>query len=453
MSADVERGVIERIRRDPAWFARNILGVHLWSKQVEAVESVRDHPRTAIRSCHGPGKTFTEAVMLLWFLSAYANSRVISTAPTWTQVEQLLWREVAGLVDRALVPIGGTLGATKLEFAPDWFAIGLSTDRPERFAGHHAENILLLVDEASGVDEAIFEAGEGYLTSANSRIALAGNPTQVTGQFHRAFNSEAHAWNTITISVEDTPNFTGEDVPEAVARKLPSRSWAEDMAARYGRDSDVYRVRVLGEFPKQASSSAMGLGAVEAAQHRTLPAGEPRRLAVDVARFGDDRTVIALREGPRIRLVETLHHNDTMQVAGATLRWARKLGVTVVHIDDTGVGGGVTDRLRETAPDIDVQAFNGGQRAVAEDDYPNARSEAWFNLSDMLPDLDLDPDLELRADLVAPRYKLDSRGRRALEPKDQTKKRLKRSPDAGDAVVMLCAPVRKRPRVGIRSLA
>ena len=134
---------------------------------------------------------------MLWFLAAYPYSRVITTAPTFTQVKELLWREIAVAHPAADGFFDGMLYDTRLELAPDWFAIGLSTDRPERFSGHHAEHLLLVVDEASGVDEAIFEAAEGFLTSESARVLLIGNPTSLAGQFHAAFHSERGLWNCV----------------------------------------------------------------------------------------------------------------------------------------------------------------------------------------------------------------------------------------------------------------
>ncbi len=168
---------LEAIRIDPIAFSREVLRFEPWSKQQEILCSVRDHRRTAVRSAHGVGKTAIAARTILWFLAAYPNSKVISTAPTWHQVREQLWREVHVAYAAAGGFFDGQLDDTRLELAPDWFALGLSTDRAERFSGHHAEHLLLVVDEASGMDEAIYTAAESYLTSEGARILLIGNPT------------------------------------------------------------------------------------------------------------------------------------------------------------------------------------------------------------------------------------------------------------------------------------
>lgn len=439
------------MQRDPLWFAETFLGVFLWSKQREALLSVRDHERTAVRSCHGIGKTFLAAVVVLWFLCSFPQSRVITTAPTWAQVENLLWREIASLAHNARIPLGVDPTGTKLELAPDWFAIGISTDRPERFQGHHAERILLVVDEASGVDDAIFEAGEGYLTSHFARLLLIGNGNQVAGQFFRAFTDEAAKWNTIHVSAFDTPNLTGEATPEHVARRLITRKWVDAHRELWGEGSAAYQVRVLGDFPTTADDTVIGLGAIEHAQTRTLDTlAGPNYIVCDVARFGSDETVIGIRRGNQLRIVEAYIGRDTMDTAGRCLHHARKLADTTgsvdgIIIDDSGVGGGVTDRLNELAQeaqhDFQVIAFTAGAAAMSPEEYPNRRSEAWFALSEQMPLVDLDCDSQLKADLAAPKYKFDSTGRRVVEPKAETKKRLGRSPDRGDVAVMAFAPV------------
>ena len=446
---------IERIRAEPSWFLEEVLGFHPWSRQRQVVESVRDNTRTAVRSCHGAGKTAIAARSALWFLAAFPRSTVVTTAPTWGQVKDLLWREVHVACRGARGFFDGDLYDTRLELATDWFALGLSTDRPERFQGFHAEHLLLVVDEASGVSEEIFEAASGFLTSPGARLLLIGNPTRTSGEFFEAFHRARAFYRTVSISAFDTPAFTGEEVPEEVLRRLVSREWVEEHRAKWGEASPLYQVRVLGDFPSASDESVCALGEVEAAQARSLePGGPVVVVACDVARFGSDETVIAVREGLRVRIGKAYGGRDTMRTVGEILAAARRLpadrrGKPVLVVDDVGVGGGVTDRLREVG-EFSVVAFNGGGSARERRDYPNARSEAWFATSDLLPELDLDPDEQLAADLVAPQYKLDSQGRRVVEPKSDTKKRLGRSPDRGDAVVMACSvagPSRTNPGV------
>lgn len=428
---------------DPVGFAHDILGFHAWSKQREILESVRDHDATTVRACHGVGKTASAAQVALWFLGTHPNSRVITTAPTWAQVEQLLWREI-----RAAVARGHGAGkasqfprpsATKLELGDQWFAIGLSTNEPERFQGHHADHILLIVDEASGVDEKIYEAAEGFMTAAGSKVLLIGNPTRVGGQFHRSFTTERARWNQIHIAVTDSPNYTGEPVPPHVARALPKSSWLDEKREQWGEESPMFQVRVLGNFPTEGEDTVISLSSIEDAQNRALEPDPGQDLTVigcDVARFGSDETVIVERVGQQVRIVEHYIGKSTTHTAARVAHYARKQPKHTVRIviDDTGVGGGVTDQLR--ADGWDVTAFNGGEQAFHPLEFPNRRSELWFTGAAQMEDLDLDADDQLAADLTAPRYSYDLKMRRVVERKDETKRRLGRSPDRGDAVLL-----------------
>ena len=235
----------KKILEEPDWVYPALLGMYPWSKQWDVIHSVRENKRTAVRSCHGSGKTAVASAVVLEFM-LQGPCRVITTAPTWSQVEQLLWREIAQR-HRNIQPAFGKLFKTQLEVAPDWFAIGLSTDTPERFQGHHAPRMLLVVDEASGVDDAIFEASEGFLTADGARVLLIGNPTRTAGTFYRAFKPDS-GWNRIHISAFDSPNFTGEEVHPDAARALVTPEWASDAAQQWGIDSPAYKIRVLGEF-------------------------------------------------------------------------------------------------------------------------------------------------------------------------------------------------------------
>lgn len=432
---------------DPVGYSRDILGFAPWSKQREMMESVRDHDRTVVRSCHGIGKTAGAAQVVLWFLATRADSKVITTAPTWTQVEKLLWREIRSQVRRAhgrqhALEIPTPLQA-ELTVSEQWFAIGLSTNEPERFQGHHANDLLLVVDEASGVNEGIFEAAEGFLTAEGAKVLLIGNPTKVGGQFYRAFSSERATWHQIHISVFDSPNYTGEHVPADVKRAMPRGTWAEEKAQQWGAESAIYQVRVEGKFPDTGDDTVIGLNLVEAAQARELEPGIPVVIACDVARFGDDETVIAVREDQRVRIRERYIGKPTTHTSGRVAEIAGEFPRDQVQIviDDAGVGGGVTDQLR--AAGWSVTAFGAGEQARDPKSFPNRRSELWFQGAAQMEDLDLDDDEQLAADLSSPRYSFDLKLRRVVEKKDETKKRLGRSPDRADAVLLtLVAPQR-----------
>ena len=248
--AEMDRAALELRAKmaDPIWKAKNMFGFDPWSKQVEILKALRKHKRVAVRSCHGVGKTATAAVAVLDFMTE-GPCRVITTAPTWSQVEQLLWREIA--LRHSKIPGGkdsfGRMFKSSLEVRSDWFAMGLSTDKPERFQGHHAPRMMLVVDEASGIDEAIYEASEGFLTAEEARVLLIGNPTRPTGTFYKAFQKDS-GWYPVHIGAFDAPCFTGEKISEEAKKALITQEWVQDAKQQWGEDSSAYKIRVLGEF-------------------------------------------------------------------------------------------------------------------------------------------------------------------------------------------------------------
>jgi phage terminase large subunit len=434
---------LERIRSDPVWFLREVLAFEPWSKQREILEAVRDHDRVAVRSANAVGKTSIAGRAVLWWLAGGPGSIALTTAPTDRQVRRLLWKEIRQGYHASRGFFDGELFDTRLSLGDGWEALGLSTDDAESFSGWHDERVLVVVDEASGVGEDIFEAIEGVLAGGHAKLLLISNPTRTSGQFFEAFHRERRLWRTIAVSALDTPAFTGESVSEAVARRLVTRGWVEEKRAKWGEQSPLFQVRVLGEFPSQSEDAVCAIAEVEAAQRRRLVPGFPTVVACDVARFGSDETVIATRRGPRVRVARSYVGRDLMQTAGEILQVARRLRVEaneapVVVVDDAGLGGGVVDRLREVG-EFRVVAFNGAGAARERREYPNRRSEAWFVFAGQLADIDLDGDEQLAADLVAPSYRLDSQGRRVVEAKSETKRRLGRSPDRADAVLMAFA--------------
>ena len=435
------RDLLDRYAADPVAFMREVLRFQPWSKQTEIMESVRDHPRTAVRSCHGPGKTATAARVALWFLAVHEGAKVITTAPTALQVRGQLWREIRAAHRDSHGFIGGELHSTRLDLGEEWFMVGFATDEAERFAGWHSEHLLLVCDEASGIPEEIYEAAAGLLTTEGARELLIGNPTRTSGHFFNAFHNARDLYSTIAISAFETPAFTRERVPDAVRRRLVTRRWVETMTRKWGEGSPLWQVRIAADFPSESDDVVVALGDLEGAQRRELEPGLPLIVACDVARFGSDQTVLAVRRGNVVRIAKAYGGRDTMRTAGEITVLARSLQAQhgyrpTLVVDDAGVGGGVTDRLRELAEFPDVRDFNAARAATRQADYPNKRSESWFDLAEALPLIDLDDDEELAADLLAPRYALDSQGRRVVELKSETKRRLRRSPDRADAVVM-----------------
>lgn len=248
---DFERD-LSPYRTDPVAFCVDILKVRLWERQSEIAQSVGSERRTTVRSCHGSGKTYVAACLTHWWAHCFSPSLVITTAPTDRQVREVLWHEIHARALGAGLP--GTLNQTSLSISPKQRAHGFTTAQPERFQGHHEENILVIVDEASGVDERIYEAIEGILTGPNARLLLIGNPNSPIGTFFESFRSPLY--HPFRIQASDVPEWL-----------LPA-SWAAERLAEWGEQSPMYQVRCLGNFPPQSPDSLISLTWVEAAQQR-----------------------------------------------------------------------------------------------------------------------------------------------------------------------------------------
>jgi phage terminase large subunit len=428
--------ILEKSKGDPAWFLMEVLGVpYLTSQQRDVIASVAKHRRTCVTAGNGVGKTWLAARLALWFLYTNPQSKVVTTAPTWFQVENLLWRELRVAHQTARFPLGGTANQTQLSLSEEWFAIGLSTNDPTRFQGTHAPRVMVIFDEATGVSAGIWDAAEGLAVGPHDRFLAIGNPTDPLSEFKR--KDDSGSWNVIRLNCEEHPNVKEDRivVPGAV-----TKDWVDERLKEYGgRETGLYRARVRGLWPEEGTNTLIPLRIVEAAQAKwkdpdlAVPCPPPVAIGCDVARFGQDETVIFTidAEGNVSRPI-TRFGQDLMATAGqlATFK-AQSIGV-----DDSGLGGGVTDRLRELG--MPVVPCVAGSGAREEKKFVNARAEMWWALREALAagDISLPADHKLSADLTNVEFSYDSRGRVKLESKADIKKRIGRSPDRGDALAI-----------------
>ena len=441
----------KRHREDPVYFARKVLGVEPWSKQVEALTAVAANERVAVKSGNGLGKGFSAAVAILWFMSCHEHAVALSTAPTFRQVRHILWKEVHRRYRNAKFDLGGKLLDTRLEMPErDSFAMGLSADSPDEFQGFHSANMLIVVDEAEGVAEPIYEAIEALMTSENCRLLLIGNPTTVTGSFRRAFHEDRELYHTITISAYDSPNVAGgaQTVPGLVTAR-----WVEQRRKIWGEDNPIFQARVLGEFPEQSEDTLIPLSAIEGAAKVSGGAVEqddapqPTVVAVDVARFGSDRSVILVRHGSQVRPVRTFRGLDTMKLTGLVVDAIKEADPEDVVVDEVGIGAGVVDRLKELGYRVD--GVNVGRAAHDPSRFANLRAEGYWNLRQMITngEVFLPSDKELMGELAALKYSFNSVGQLLVESKDDMRKRGVRSPDRADALMLAFLPYRRRVKL------
>ena len=432
------------LRRDWRLFVRDFLGVSgLWAKQCEIMDSVWHNRYTAVKTGHGIGKTYAAAALVLAFLYCWSPAQVVCTAPTWWQAEKLLWKEVLAMHGRARVPLGGDVKTAEIKLSESWWAAIRSTNKSDNFQGIHAKNILLVADEAAGIPETIYEAMMTGMTGGNARLLLIGNPTNVAGTFHKAFSSPA--WSTITISCFDHPNVVegSEIVPGAVTRE-----WIEDRRADW-EGTPIWKPRVLGEFPDQAEDQLISVEWIERAASRVPAPRRQRVVAIgcDVARYGGDETVIyVIADGAIIERV-VFRGKNLMETAGRLKHLAEKHGAEIIGVDDTGLGGGVTDRLREQ--DMRVLAVSFGASPDDTEKYADMPSELWGELAEgfkhgLIGPLvrcnedgqPLEKDEPLVGQLSARKYTFTSAGQIKIESKKEVKKRGLHSPDRGDGLAV-----------------
>lgn len=428
--------------QDPVGWTEAVLGEFLWSKQKEIFEKVRDNRQVAIRSCHNIGKSFSAARLMAWWVAVHPIDDVfiVSTAPSGAQVRAILWRELRSAAAKGKLP--GTVQTTQWVVGDRLVGFGRKPNdyEPDAFQGIHARFVLVILDEANGIPQALWTAASTLAAGATCRIVAIGNPDDPTSEFSTV-SKPGSGWETIQIGYEDTPNFSGEEVPEDIRSRLISPEWVEEQKKRLGEASPIYISKVLGEFPEQSEDSLIPVAHVRAAQERTLePDDTIHTLGVDVARFGSDKTIIVERRGRHARVISVTVQEDTMQTAGRVIQCLGNTGASIAAIDTVGVGAGVYDRLVEQGqPVMEMQA---GQSAFDNEHLANKRAEWFWGLRQRFEDgdIDIDPtDDELASQLLSIKYKPNSRGQILLESKDDMKKRGMPSPDRADALAMAFA--------------
>lgn len=439
---DVADTLPEYILEDPVQWARERLGLDLWSKQRDIAQSVKDNRRTAVKSCHDAGKSFIASVIAAWWIDSHPKGEaiVVSTAPTYKQVHAILWEEIRRRHKQGALD-GRVLQSDEWKL-DDGTLVGMGqkpadTDT-DGFQGIHRRYVLAILDEACGVPDAIWTGVEAITTNADCRILAIGNPTDPATEFGKVCKPGS-GWDVIGISAFDTPNFTDERVPATLRPLLLDPEWVEDKKRRYGEDSPWYKARVLGEFPEVGDDTLISPKLIEEAQARSLDVTGAKRLSVDVARFGSDETIVMRAEGPVARIVGSYAKQATTETTGRVIAHARDLlGLEDIRVDGVGVGGGVVDQLAEQGwPVIDMQA---GGAPYDRTRFVNARAEWFWGLRELFQagDIDIDPDDDdLANQLGSIKYKYTSRGQVQIESKDDMKKRGLSSPDRADALMLL----------------
>ena len=446
----------KRYQRDPVAFAREVLGIEkLWSKQIEMLEALRDHPRVAVRSGHKVSKSHTLAIAALWFFSSFEDARVFATCVTARQVDEIFYRECKRMHMRARVPLSGSpaqKASSGIRSADGREIQGFTARQVEGVAGISGANVLFLVDEASGVEDGVFEALEGN-RAGGARMFMVSNPTQCEGTFADAFESNAKFWHCIGVSSEESPNVVeGREVIPGLA----TRAWVDEKREEWGEDSALYRVRVKGEFVRQEEGKICSLHALAMAETRNGEISDEGRLQVGVDPAGDgedgDETAIVLRRGLR-HVASYAFRGLAEPVILATLK-----GILVEHlrprerpivvVDREGrIGATLFGLMRAEVEEVlswDLVGIRSSERASREPMlYERVRDELWAAASAYFREGGgLLPDAKLCADLHSASWEGQVSGRVKATDKRAIKKKLGRSPDRGDAFCLSVWPVR-----------
>jgi hypothetical protein len=466
---------IARFNRDPLGFVKY---VYPWGKgelseahapypwQTEALTEIRDHlnnPKTrfepkliAVSSGHGIGKTTFMGWITNWALSTCEDCRVVITANTGTQLKTKTAPGVERWMRLALNEHWWDIQATSIsvrdeKYRRTWRAdyIPWSSHNAEAFAGTHnkGKRIVVLFDEASAIDGLIWETTEGALTDEKTEILwLAfGNPTQNTGRFRECFGKFKHRWSTSQIDARQVPG----------TNKAQIEKWIAD----YGEDSDFVRVRVRGEFPRAGANQFIPSDIVEAARRFKASGFEnlPKILSLDVARFGDDQSVLGVRQGRQARILAKRRGLDTFQLAELFIEHLKLENPDAGIIDTVGVGAGVFDTVKHFGYGDRLFEWHPNERPRDPQTYFNVRAECWGDMRDWLKaGAEIPDDPELDADLTAPLYGFSSKMQIQIEQKEDMKERGLPSPDSGDMLAMTFYPrvaPKPRPKKEIRDYA
>lgn len=417
----------------------NESGPDEWQREVltkvgQGLLSINEAVQIAVASGHGVGKSALVAWLILWAISTYEDTRGVITANTESQLRTKTWAELAKWHRLCINKHWFTLTATAL-FAmtkaheKTWRVdcVPWSEQNTEAFAGLHnkGRRVLLIIDEASAVPELIWQVSEGALTDSDTQIiwAVLGNPTRNTGRFRECFGRLKHRWKTHQVDSRKA----------RMTNKSQIQKWIDD----YGEDSDFVRIRVKGEFPRAGSNQF--ISSEDVAKCRRYEAkgydALPKILSLDVARFGDDKSVPGLRQGRYSKILARWSGLDTIQVAERFIKLIEEHKPDAIVIDGDGIGAGVIDYLRYRG--YKPIEFHGGSTPIDPDMYFNRRAEVWGLMRDALKagmQIDDDPDLE--QDLVGPEYGFTAKNQIQLEKKEDMKKRGLASPDAGDMLAM-----------------
>lgn len=427
----------------PVEFAIDILKVQPTLEQQAVMNDVAKFPMVSVKSGHGVGKSALESWIIWWYISTRPYPKILCTAPTKHQLHDILWAEVSKW-KRNSKSLDEDFEWTSEKIylkgsQEEWFAIARTSNKPDALQGTHAEHVLIIIDEASGVPDIVFEPVLGSMSTIDAKLLMCGNPTQLAGFFYESHTTKRELYKTHTIDGSKCERV--------------DKNYVQTIIDMFGKDSDVYRVRVAGEFPKSNPDSFIGLDIIRT-EKKVIDVVESIDLGVDVARYGDDESVVATTYNKsQVERLNVFKHNDTMKLTGQIVNIIKMLNlkyplvIVRVKIDCDGLGVGVYDRLKEVIVEKNLKAkaiechFGGKGGKVSYDEpieYYNSTGIMWGTLRSKLKnnEITIPNNEELIKQITNRKYFINSDGTIKLERKEDMKKRNVHSPDRADAVVL-----------------
>lgn len=498
LTTEQGRTLLDYYRAKPECFVSDVLGNSLWETQVEILKAVFKYSNVAVKTCNSIGKSFVAARIAVTYLTLFPGSIVVTTAPTWNQVVNVLWREIATTVKESKYRLTDKqVNQAGLTLDTKWYAIGVSTSTPDNMMGFHADNLLVIVDEAGGVDDLMFNGVRAITTNVNNKVLLIGNPTNPGGEFWNAFEPGS-TYKQFTVSAFDTPNMRANNIttierlleiftpPEGADpldhyettkrtmvlpyKELIHPGTVYQRFREWGIESSAWQSLIMGEFPNQSDQALFPVDLVKAAMNNygtdsetgktfaelsgwNIPTGQ-QEYGLDVARFGSDKTVLTGRRGGYVDKFVVWEKTDLITSADKVMAQIDQYKYQPINIktDDTGVGGGVSDALSRYASQRTLQdqapylyrlsKYNMAMAPRNKDKFHDITSEVYWNLATWFTNkaIALPYDKELFDELVGRRWMITPTGKIKVESKEDYRQRTKsRSPDKSDSLALAFA--------------
>jgi len=423
--------IVKASAKSLEFFVRVILKVEPTDQQLRVIRAIdKGKRKISIRSGHGTGKTTMLAWIVLWWGIFREDAKIPMTAPTGHQLFDLLMPEIRKWKDKMPDALQHEVDmkVEKIDFANGSFAVPRTArkDQPEALQGFHASHLAFIIDEASGIPQIVFEVAEGAMTGESTLVIMAANPTRTEGYFYDSHHKNRWQWECFQFNAEESQNV--------------SKAWIEEKKRQYGEDSDVYKVRVKGEFPSQSSNAVFPLQLVEDSIVRELIDDTGAEVwGLDVADYGDDRSVLAKRKGAFFHSLEFRRNLNAIDLVGWLIFEYReaKRKPSVIFVDAVGIGSSIPALAYERGLEC-VVGIKGSNTATNANRYHNKRAEWYYNLRELLENGRIPDNDEMVGELMAQKYKISSTGKIQLVEKEEIKKELGRSPDLSDAMALTC---------------